>query len=71
MDAGVPRAAAQKFKARSRAMTRGNGHDSGAPTDTIAFDDAVREGRNIIATIEDAERGQLRLGELTDKLEPR
>ena len=45
--------------------------DTTATADTISFDDAVREGKAIVAKIEDAkraledaERGQLRLGEL-------
>ena len=45
--------------------------DTTALTDKIPFDDAVREGKEILAKIEDAECGQLRLGELADKLEPR
>jgi hypothetical protein len=43
--------------------------DTSAPADTINFDDAVAEGKAIIAKIEEAERGQLRLGELADQLE--
>ena len=42
-----------------------NGH---AEPDTL-FDDAVSEGKKIVAQIEAAEKGQLRLGELADKLE--
>ena len=49
-----------------------------APTDTIPYDHAVSEGKEIVAQIkaavvqvEVAERGQLRLGELADKLEPK
>jgi hypothetical protein len=43
-----------------------------APTDTIPFDDAVREGKEIIALLEDTERqSHWRLGELADKLEPK
>jgi hypothetical protein len=59
--------------------------DISSPADTISFDDAVREGKEIVAKIkdakrdledaerrlEDAERDQLRLGELADKLEPK
>ena len=41
------------------------------PTDTIPYDDAVSEGKEIVAKIGDAERGQLRLGELADNLEPK
>jgi hypothetical protein len=49
---------------------KGNGHaDTSAPTETISFDEAVIEGKAIIAKIEEAERGQLRLGELADQLE--
>ena len=44
---------------------------TGAPADIINYDEAVREGRKILARIEDAERDQLRLGELADKLEPK
>jgi len=50
--------------------------DTTATADTISFDDAVREGKAIVAKIEDAkraledaERGQLRLGELAAKVE--
>ena len=42
-----------------------------ATTDIIPYDDAVREGQQIILNIEAAERGQLRLGELADNLEPK
>jgi hypothetical protein len=42
-----------------------------APTDTIPYDHAVREGQEIVLEIEAAERGQLRLGELADRLEPK
>jgi hypothetical protein len=42
---------------------------SSTPPDTIPYDKAVREGKEIILEIEAAERGQLRLGELADKLE--
>jgi hypothetical protein len=45
--------------------------DTSAPADTIPYDKAVREGKEIILKIEAAERGQLRLGELADKLEPK
>jgi hypothetical protein len=38
---------------------------------TIPYNDAVREGKAILAEIEAAERGQLRLGELADKVEPK
>jgi hypothetical protein len=43
--------------------------DANAPTDTIPYDKAVREGQGIVLEIEAAERGQLRLGELAHKLE--
>ena len=43
--------------------------ETSAPTDTIPYDKAVREGQAILAKIDDAERGQLRLGELAHKLE--
>jgi hypothetical protein len=43
--------------------------DTNASSDTINFDDAVAEGKAIITKIEEAERGQLRLGELADQLE--
>lgn len=45
--------------------------DTSAPTDTIDYDAAVREGKEIVLEIEAAERGQLRLGELADNLEPK
>jgi hypothetical protein len=46
--------------------------DTSAPTDTIPFDDAVREGKEIVARLEDIEReSHWRLGELADKLEPK
>jgi hypothetical protein len=40
-------------------------------TDTIDFNAAVIEGKQILKQIELAERGQLRLGEIADKLEPK
>ena len=43
--------------------------ETSAPSDSINFDEAVAEGKDIIAKIEEAERGQLRLGELADQLE--
>jgi hypothetical protein len=45
--------------------------DVTAPAEGISFDKAVAEGQEIILNIEAAERGQLRLGELADKLEPK
>jgi hypothetical protein len=51
--------------------SKANGQHPAPETDTIPYDDAVREGKGIIAQIADAERGQLRLGELADKLEPK
>jgi hypothetical protein len=42
-----------------------------AQTDTIPYDDAVCEGKEIVGRIDNAERGQLRLGELAAKLEPK
>jgi hypothetical protein len=41
------------------------------PADTIEFHAAVAEGKEILKDIEKAERGQLRLGELVGKLEPK
>ena len=41
------------------------------PTDKIPFAAAVSEGKEIVAKLEDAERGQLRLGELADNVEPK
>jgi hypothetical protein len=38
--------------------------------DTIPFDEAVREGKDIRARIDEAENGHLRLGELADKIKP-
>jgi hypothetical protein len=43
--------------------------ETSAPTDTIPYEKAVREGQGIVLEIEAAERGQLRLGELAHKLE--
>jgi hypothetical protein len=37
----------------------------------ISYERAVRESQEILLNIEAAERGQLRLGELADKLEPK
>ena len=45
--------------------------NTSAPTEAIPYERAVREGQEILLNIEAAERGQLRLGELADKLEPR
>src|SRR6266481_5382098 len=45
--------------------------ETSAPTETIPFDEAVREGKEILARSADAERDQLRLGEIADKLEPK
>jgi hypothetical protein len=42
--------------------------DTGESPERIAFDDAVAEGKAILAKIEDAQRGQLRLGELAHKV---
>jgi hypothetical protein len=42
-----------------------------APTESINYDAAVTEGKAIVAKIEEAERGQLRLGELADMVETR
>jgi hypothetical protein len=39
--------------------------------DVIPYERAVRESQEILLNIEAAERGQLRLGELADKLEPK
>src|SRR6516164_10222045 len=39
------------------------------PTDAIDYDEAVDEAKGIVAKIDDAERGQLRLGELAHKLD--
>jgi len=41
------------------------------PADTVEFHAAVIEGKQILKEIEKAERGQLRLGELADRLEPK
>jgi hypothetical protein len=43
--------------------------DASAPTDIIPYDDAVAEGKAIRSNIEAAEGGQLRLGELADRVE--
>ena len=43
--------------------------ETSAPTDTINYDEAVHEAKGIVAKIDDAERGQLRLGELAHKLD--
>jgi hypothetical protein len=42
--------------------------DTNESVERIAFDDAVAEGKAILAKIEDAQRGQLRLGELAHKI---
>jgi hypothetical protein len=57
--------AATLVAAKGGALPKANGT---APTETIPFDDCVREGREIVARIKDAEQGQLRLGELADKV---
>ena len=44
---------------------------SALPTETIPYDDAVAEGKEIVAKVEAAERGWLRLGELADQIEPK
>jgi hypothetical protein len=54
-----------------RKQSRAPTTDTCTPTEVIPFDNAVSEGKEIIAQIEVAERGQLRLGELADKLEPK
>jgi hypothetical protein len=41
------------------------------PVERIKYNDAVTEGKEIIANLEAAESKQLRLGELADKLEPK
>lgn len=60
---------ARKRKSTPAAITATD--TSVPPTHTIPYDDAVSEGKEIVAKIEDAERGQLQLGELADKLEPK
>ena len=48
--------------------------DTSTATGTVTFisyDAAVSEGKQIVAKLEVAQRGQLRLGELADKLEPK
>jgi hypothetical protein len=45
--------------------------DVAPPSEVIPYDQGVREGQEIVLNIEAAERGQLRLGELADKLEPK
>ena len=45
--------------------------ETSAPTETIPYDQAVAEGKKIVAQIDLAERGQLRLGELSHKSEPK
>jgi hypothetical protein len=49
-----------------KANKKNGSSDTSAPTDTISFDEAVREGKEIVAN---AERGQWRLGELADSVE--
>jgi hypothetical protein len=44
-------------------------NDTAVPLETIPYEQAVSEGQEIVAKIEAAERGQLRLGELVAKLE--
>ena len=59
----------------AKAVRKSNGHDpapasdTSAPTENINFHKAVIEGKEILAKIEEAKRGQLRLGELADQLE--
>jgi hypothetical protein len=52
--------------------TPANNTDTKTPADTVVeFHAAVIEGKKILKEIEVAERGQLRLGELAAKLEPK
>jgi hypothetical protein len=50
-------------------QTKALATDASTSTNTIPYDQAVAEGKKILAKIEDAERGQLRLGELAAKVE--
>jgi hypothetical protein len=45
-----------------------NGADASAPTETIPWDEAVTEGKALVARIKAAESDQLRLGELAHKV---
>jgi hypothetical protein len=42
--------------------------ETSAAPDTIPWDAAVREGKEMLAKIKEAEHAQLRLGELADKV---
>jgi hypothetical protein len=49
-----------------------NATETGAPIACINYDEAVREGKAIIARVDAQTRcEQIRVGELADKLEPR
>ena len=54
----------------ARAKTKSPATDVVSP-EVIPYERALRESREILLNIEAAERGQLRLGELADKLEPK
>jgi hypothetical protein len=52
------------------AVTKKNGAAKTPPViETIPYDDGVAECKEIVLKIEDAERGQLRIGEVADNLE--
>jgi hypothetical protein len=58
---------------KARKQAKGPAADTSAsPEEVIPYDRAVREGKEIVLKIETtASQGQLRLGELADKLEPK
>src|SRR5262245_41433458 len=55
-----------KAQATNKSNKKNGSADTSTPTDPIPFDDAVREGKKILA---DADRGQWRLGELAHNVE--
>jgi hypothetical protein len=72
IEATVPHSKTRKQPARKAELAANTAAPvTIAQADTIPYDDAVSEGKEIVAKIEDAERGQLRLGELADRLEPK
>jgi hypothetical protein len=71
IEATVPHSKTRKQPARKAelaASTAAPATATIAQADTIPYDDAVSEGKEIVAN---EKRGQMRLGELADKLEPK
>jgi hypothetical protein len=54
-----------------RQQSKATAANTNRPADIIPYERAVNEGKEIVLEIEAAERGQLRLGELADKVEPK